>query len=41
MPIAYPSMNLPRLNPHILTPLEPTYTATWAVCPEPIREMLG
>jgi hypothetical protein len=25
---------------HILVPLESTYTATWAVCPEPIRELV-
>jgi hypothetical protein len=25
---------------HILVPLEATYAATWAACPEPIREMV-
>lgn len=25
---------------HILVPLESTYAATWAVCPEPIRELV-
>ncbi len=25
---------------HILVPLEATYAATWAVCPEPIRELV-
>jgi hypothetical protein len=25
---------------HVLVPLEPTYAATWAVCPEPIRELV-
>ena len=27
-------------NEHILVPLESTYAATWAVCPEPIRELV-
>lgn len=27
-------------NEHILVPLEATYAATWAVCPEPIRELV-
>jgi hypothetical protein len=26
---------------YVPTPLETTYQATWAVCPEPIRELLG
>lgn len=25
---------------HVLVPLEATYAATWAVCPEPIRELV-
>ena len=25
---------------HVLVPLESTYAATWAVCPEPIRELV-
>ena len=26
---------------HVLVPLEETYAATWAVCPEPIRELVA
>jgi hypothetical protein len=26
---------------HVSVPLESTYAATWAVCPEPIRELVG
>lgn len=25
---------------YVVVPLDPTYAATWAVCPEPIRELL-
>ncbi len=25
---------------HVPTPLEPTYQATWAVCPKPLKELL-